>query len=357
MSEKVIFECISKVMQNDMESIIKSFPLIGELKDKKIFITGSTGLLGSQLVYLFSVMNRLRDTNIKIIAMARNKEKAELKFKHLAERGDIEIFLGDICDSVNYEDDIDYIIHCASATNSKYFVTNPVETIETALNGTRNILQLAKQKRIEGMVYLSSLEVHGKPVNQETMVKENDYGYIDILDVRSSYSESKKMVECLCASYVKEYGVPIKIARLSQTFGPGIEYDDGRVFAEFMRCAIEKKDIVLHTQGRTVRSYCYTRDAIEAILYILLKGKKGEAYNVTNMDTSISIYDMAKMVAETISDRRIKIIVEDETDISNYGYNPEMIIRIDSNKLSELGWKATVDLEESYRRMVGYFER
>ena len=114
------------------------------------------------------------------------------------------------------------------------------------------------------------------------------------------------MVECLCASYAHEYSVPVKIARLSQTFGPGVAYEDGRVFAEFARCALEQRDIVLHTQGHTVRSYCYTKDALSALLYILISGKAGEAYNVTNMDTAVSIKEMAELVCETIGSGKIK---------------------------------------------------
>lgn len=106
------------------------------------------------------------------------------------------------------------------------------------------------------------------------------------------------MAECLCASYAKEYQVPVRIARLSQTFGPGVDYNDGRVFAEFVRCAVEKRNIVLHTQGNTVRSYCYTKDAVSALLHILLKGTDGEAYNVTNMDTAVSIREMADLVCD-----------------------------------------------------------
>lgn len=165
------------------------------------------------------------------------------------------------------------------------------------------------------------------------------------------------MVECLCASYAKEYEVPVKIARLSQTFGPGVTYEDGRVFAEFARCALEQKDIVLHTQGRTVRSYCYTKDALSALLYILLHGKTGEAYNVTNMDTAISIKDMADMVCETIGNGKIKTVIDIPEDVSAFGYNPEMIIRLDSSRLMELGWTATTGIEEMFVRLADGFVR
>ena len=160
------------------------------------------------------------------------------------------------------------------------------------------------------------------------------------------------MVECLCASYAHEYSVPVKIARLSQTFGPGVAYEDGRVFAEFARCALEQRDIVLHTQGHTVRSYCYTKDALSALLYILISGKAGEAYNVTNMDTAISIYDMAKLVSGILPESNIAVERDIPEDLASFGYNPEMIVKLDSTKLQELGWKATVGLREMYERLI-----
>ena len=164
------------------------------------------------------------------------------------------------------------------------------------------------------------------------------------------------MVECLCASYASEYEVPVKIARLSQTFGAGVEYEDGRVFAEFARCALEKKNIVLHTKGQTVRSYCYTKDAVAAMLLILLKGESGAAYNVTNMDTKISIADMAQLVCDTFPQAGIQVTFDMPKDVDSFGYNPEMVIALDSSRLMELGWKPTVDLREMFVRLAAGME-
>ena len=146
--------------------------------------------------------------------------------------------------------------------------------------------------------------------------------------------------------------MPVKLARLSQTFGAGVAYQDGRVFAEFARCAVEQKDIVLHTEGNTVRSYCYAKDAIGAVLYVLLKGTSGEAYNITNMDTAVSIREMAEMVCGLYPDRPISVRIEIPKDVASFGYNPEMVIRLDSTKLTGLGWKPTVGLREMFLRMI-----
>ena len=293
-------ECMeNEIMQQDLEMLVDSDLPITALEGKSVLVTGATGLIGSQMVYLLACYNRMRNLQIHIIAMVRNEEKGKKMFSHLIGRGDVELLVGDINRPVVYSDSVDYIIHGASATSS-----------------------------------------------------ENDYGYIEPLSVRSSYSEGKRMVECLCASYAHEYSVPVKIARLSQTFGPGVAYEDGRVFAEFARCALEQRDIVLHTQGHTVRSYCYTKDALSALLYILISGKAGEAYNVTNMDTAVSIKEMAELVCETIGSGKIKTVIDIPEDLASFGYNPEMIIRLDSKKLMQLGWKATIGLEEMFERLI-----
>ncbi|MDE5670154.1 MAG: NAD-dependent epimerase/dehydratase family protein [Eubacterium sp.] len=337
------------VLQKDFDEIVESNTPFDELNGKTVFITGATGLIGSQFIKSLACYNRKKGSDIKLVAFVRSAEKAQKVFGDIP---NIEFVIGNITDKIEYKGDVDYIVHGASATSSKYFVEHPVETIKTAIDGTTSVLEFAKEKKVEGFVYLSSLEVYGTPNEKSVLIGEDDYGYIDPLNVRSSYSEGKRMVECLCCSYAGEYNVPIKIARLSQTFGAGVEYNDGRVFAEFARCAIEKKDIVLHTQGNTVRSYCYTTDAVSAITYILLKGKTGEAYNVTNMSTACSIKEMAQLVCDIFEDSGIQVKIDIPDNIASFGYNPEMIIRLDSSKLEGLGWKASVSIEEMFKRLV-----
>ena len=339
----------NKILRNDLEQLANSSIPLSEMDGKTVFVTGASGLIGSQIIKAISCYNKTNGTHIKAVAMVRNPEKAKKVFK---DTENVEIYKCDITEEIDYAGNVDYIIHGASATSSRFFVDHPVETIKIAVDGTVNILEFARKKEVKGFVYLSSLEVYGTPDKNQTTIKEDYSGYINQLSVRSSYSEGKRLVECLCCSYASEYNVPVKIARLSQTFGAGVEYNDGRVFAEFARCAIEKKDIVLHTMGNTVRSYCYTSDAVAAIIYILLKGQIGEAYNVTNMQTACSIKEMAETVCDLFKESGIKTVIDIPEDVSSFGYNPEMIIRLDSSKLEQLGWKPTVSLEEMFRRLV-----
>lgn len=340
------------ILQEDIEQIVHSNIPFDQLSGCTIFVTGATGLIGSLLVKSLLQTNMLLHTDICVVALVRNLEKAKKIFRNHLNTNRLSFYEGDIAHSIQYAGKIDYIIHGANSTDSKFFVSNPVDTIMTTVNGTRNILEFAREKQIQGMIYLSSLEIYGIPDGQSELISENQYGYIDPLAVRSSYSEGKRMAECLCVSYAQQYHVPVKIARLAQTFGAGVSYNDPRVFADFARSIIEKRNIILHTKGKTVRSYCYTSDAIRAILFILLRGETAEAYNVTNMKTAISISDMAHMVCDLFPESGSIVEYDTPKEIHSFGYNPEMIIRLDSSKLVTLGWQAQIDLQEMFRRLI-----
>ena len=184
----------------------------------------------------------------------------------------------------------------------------------------------------------------------------DQFELIDYEQIKAAFEkrfdpESKRMCESLCASYSSEFGVPAKVVRLTQTFGPGVKYDDGRVFAEFARCAIERRNIVLKTKGETRRSYLYTEDAVNAILTVLYNGIPGEAYNAANEETYCSIYEMAKMVAGRFGDNSVKVLVE-ETNPEKLGYAPVLHMNLDTTKLRNLGWKAKFNLESMYQNMI-----
>ena len=287
------------ILEQDIIELINNCNLYEKFEDQTILVTGATGLIGSLIVKGFLAYVKKSKKKIKIIAVVRDRKKAINVFRdYLSDFIDI-IELDIVNEKIHFEEKVDYIFHCASRTASRDFVEEPVETIETAIYGTNNVLKFANKKQIKAIVYLSSLEVYGIPQlgNEMSCLDEKQYKYLDPMEVRSSYSEGKRMVENLCVSYSVEYKIPVKIARLTQTFGAGINYNDTRVFAEFARCAVEGKDIVLHTKGETVRNYCYTIDAIRALLYIALYGKDREAYNVANEDTAISIYELAKRMS------------------------------------------------------------
>lgn len=338
------------ILEKDINELVSNCKVFSKLENSSVLVTGSTGLIGSILV-----KSLLKNKNIKVYACCRNREKFNSVFKNYISPNLISIF-SDILDFDISNLNIDYIIHTASITDSKTFIEKPVETLNIAIDGTRNLLKQCVNKNIKSFVYLSSLEVYGTFYDFDGIknVKETDSGYIDTMSVRSSYSEGKRIVENICKSYCNEYKVPVKVARLCQTFGAGVLYNDNRVFAQFARAIIEKKDIVLKTKGETVRNYCYTTDAVSGILTILLKGNSGEAYNIANMETTISIVDMAKQVCSLYTDSNSKVVFDIAEDASKLGYNPVVKLQLDSTKLQTLGWQPFINLKEAYKRLIEY---
>ena len=348
-------ECeFDAVLQEDLELSAAWLSRFEPLRDASVLITGATGLLGSQLFRTLACYNRQYGAGLQLILLVRSREKAESLFGELANRVDVRIVTGDIAepwtDRFPAALSADYILHTAGVTASKTMVERPVETIETALLGTMRMLELARVKQCRGMVYVSSMEVYGV-VNSDAPVTEEQLGYLDVLKVRSNYPESKRMCENLCVAYASEYALPVRIARLAQTFGAGVLPRENRVFAQFARSALRGEDIVLHTKGLSEGNYCYTRDTVRGILTILLRGEDGQAYNVANEASHTTIAGMAKMVAEEIAGGAIALRYEiPEENI--YGYAPDTHLKLSSARLRALGWQPEVSLKDAYLRMM-----
>lgn len=344
---------ISKILEEDFEFIRQNYDF-SFLNGKSVLITGASGLLGKQVCLYLLYLDEKENAGIKVLALVRNLEKAKKVFVDEFKNPSVTFIKGDVLDAKNLErslnaKNVDFVIHGASITSSKDFINHAVETIDTAVNGTLNLLRFAKSKNAEGFVYLSSMEAFGI-TDGKGKVRETDLGYIDISSPRSSYMESKRMCENLCVCFASEYGLNVKTSRLTQTFGPGIAYNDTRVAAYFARCVIENTDIVLKTKGATKRPILYTRDAVSAILTVLKIGGKGESYTAANPETFVTIRDTAEMIADKIADRKIKVRFEINGVPSEYAPNLNLNLNVD--KLCTLGWKPSVELEEAYRRMI-----
>lgn len=339
----------TQIFCEDLESIhnCKSIPW-DLLRNKTFFVTGGTGLIGSTIISALLYADMKQQLNLTVVALVRNLTAAREQFApQLKSSSSLKFVVGDVLRLPAVEYPIHYIIHGANPTSSLFFVQHPVETSITAVQGTDRLLQLAREKKTEGFVYLSTMEVYGHPLKSRK-VRETDAGVFHPLDIRNSYPFSKLLCENLCYSYQSEYGVPVQIVRLTQCFGPGVRYTDNRVFAEFARCAIERRNIILKTKGNTERSYLYTADAVTAILTVLLKGKSGEIYNAANENTYCSILEMANLVA---GNRDIKVEIK-EADIAESGYADTIYMDLDTEKIRSLGWKATVGLLEMYQKTI-----
>ena len=339
----------SEIFRQDLENILqdKAIPW-AELEGKRILVTGATGLIGQTLVSALLFYGMKTSNPPRVLALVRSLDKAKRVFeKQLKDCGEnIEFIIGDVCSLPAVEGRVDYIIHGASQTASKAFVEKPVETIETAVFGTKNLLELAREKQSLSFVYLSSMEVYGTLDKKKTL-KEEDVGYLNPLSLRSSYPESKRICETMCCSYSSEYSVPAKICRLAQTFGPGVDIqNDQRILPYSIRCAIQQENIVLKTKGQSERMLLYTMDAVSALLVILLRGENGQAYNAANVGTYSSIYETA-LEAAKLGEKPVQVVIE-EGDAKQYP--PDYYWNLNCTKLNCLGWNHSRTILEILER-------
>lgn len=333
---------MNRQLETDILEFAHSFPLSSNLAGSRFMITGATGLIGSTCVRCLLAL----DNGISITIPVRNQAKASAMYgTNASQLKIIECDLMEYCSSLDEE--FDYIIHCASPTSGSYMKEHPVETYEMTVETTRVLLQYARKHHIKGIVYVSSLEYYGQNLDDK-IITEDFQGYVDPVSARSSYPMGKRAAEYLCYAYAKEYGIPVKVARLTQTFGAGVALDDNRVFAQFARSVIAGTDIILHTTGDSSKPYCYTTDCASAILTILLKGTNGEAYNVANQDTYISIRDMAEFLRENFNPR-INVVI---TENSGMGYAPVTKLHLSSEKLAALGWKPKYNLYSMFSKLI-----
>lgn len=335
---------MNKVVIEDMK-YINSQIAHDRLDGSRVLLSGATGLIGKYLVRFLTEY-----CHCTVFAVVRDREKAQALLEDLGEQ--VQYICSDITELEAEARDIDYMIHGASITSSRSFSLEPVETIRTSVEGTRRMLEFARKNPVKGFVFLSTMEVYGTP-STDDKIQELHGTDLNTMTVRNSYPESKRLCEAMCTAYFSQYGVPIRVLRLTQTFGPGVAYEDSRVFAEFARCAMEGRDIVLHTKGETKRNYLYLADACTAILTVLTKGVSGEAYNGAHEHTYCSIREMAELVAAQCSVQKIQVRVEQEEGATEkFGYAPVLRMNLDTSKLQKLGWEPRTGLTDMYKRMI-----
>jgi len=346
---------MGNLRDEDIRQIVSDSNIPWELLDgATVLVTGATGLVGGALVRALSAANAHHGLSMRILGHGRDAAKGQ----QLADVYGARFIAGDIREPLSItglSNHSCYMFHCASITKSADMVAKPVDVIGTSVDGTRNMLELAREMECKSIVYVSSMEVYGQTGMHE--VREKDLGFLDLSNPRSSYPESKRLCESMCAAYAKQYDIPVKIVRLAQTFGAGTDKNDTRVFAQFARSAIAGNDIELHTEGKSRGNYCYTSDAVCALLTVLLKGRNGETYNAANPAASMTIRQMADLVANDVFDGKIKAVVNTPEDIDGRGYAPDVGYTLNVDKLMALGWTPKYGLDEMYRRLVADWQR
>lgn len=315
-----------------------------KLSGCNILVTGATGLIGSSFVdMLMSNPNK----DYQVYALGRNEKRAQTRFFQFNDDPTFHFLCGNITHPLAGDVPFHFIIHAASNGSPNFFANNPVEVMKSNLFGVSNLIEYGLAHGMKRFLYVSSGEVYG--VNEASVFDESSYGYVDILDTRSCYPSSKRAAETLVMCYAAEYGADVVLARPCHTYGPHFTESDNRVYAQFIRNVLSGDDIVMKSAGTQYRSWCYVDDCVSALLYILLKGKSGQAYNIADKTSVVTIRELAEMIAH-IAGR--KVVLRVPSDIEKKGFTPIKRSVFDTAKLEALGWSVSGTMEEKLSRTI-----
>ena len=342
-----VYDC--RLWISDLDETIAALPELEELAGKTVLITGSTGLICSAVADLLIRWNETHRAKIRILAAGRDREKTAARFSALDKADWFGFVPFDASAAGNFFDEpCDFIIHGAGNASPNRIMKEPVETMLSNLLGTKQLLDFAKKSGTERLLFISSSEVYGSK-DGDRPYRANDYGYIDLLNARSSYSVGKRAAETLCISYMNEYGVEAVIVRPGHIYGPTAAETDNRVSSAWAYDAARGKDIVMKSDGSQLRSYCYCPDCASAILKTLLRGETGRAYNISNPDSIIDIRGMAEILARTAG---VQLRLELPTEEEKKGFNPMSNSSLDSAGLLALGWRGLFDAQRGFSHTV-----
>lgn len=349
---------MNKIIDEDIKIIHEDKTIPWErFRDKSVLITGASGMLPVYMAYTILGLNKYSGYNTHLYALVRNKARAEELFADWMTDERIDMIVQDVSQPIHIDAPIDFIIHAASQASPKYYSVDPVGTINANVLGTINTLNLAKEKNVEGYLFFSTGDVYGIVPNENTPFSESDYGYIDLLNVRSCYGESKRMGEQLCVAYHHQYGVPTHMVRIFHTYGPCMRLDDRRVFADFVGNILRNENITLRTEGGAVRPFCYVTDAVRAYFKVLLEGEQATAYNVANTNEALSIRQLADELVTIYPEKGLSVIIQKDINdiVTNKMKSPVEYLLPDCSRIQALGWHPIVSAKEGFRRTIDSF--
>ena len=340
---------LDDVFVEDVRIIAKNLSEFhNDLNEKTVLIAGGKGFLGTYFKNVLIQINETLSKPMKIIIMdslITSKEKNDEK------NPNIEFLEQDISQSFEIQNDIDYIIHTASIASPPTYRKFPIKTVDVNYEGTKNLLELAKEKKVTSMLFLSSSEIYGDPDVFPT--PESYVGKVSCTGPRACYDESKRLAETISILYFQQYNVPVKIARPFNVYGPYLNLNDGRIIPDFMNNAINKSQIIIHSDGTPTRSFCYASDAISGFFKLLFSNHNGIICNVGN-DEEVSVKNVANII-QNIMNKPISIKMEKSEDPNYTKDNPQRRCPDLSLIKKSVNYKPTVNLEEGLKRVYMWY--
>lgn len=327
--------------QEDIRNIL-SAKGIEKLHGKSSLITGATGMVGVMLIDSLMALG-----DVKVIAVGRNKEKAQARLGEYFDNPNFVFMEHDVCQPFPSDLKVDYILPMASNTHPLAYSQYPIETIMINIKGAEHALNLA-EKCGATVIYTSTNEVYGNAISDEVFTEDYN-GRLNLSNSRACYNESKRTAEAMCQSYIAEKEVKVKIARLCRIFGPTMLESDSKASSQFIKKAIAGDDIVLKSEGNQYFSYTYVADAVAGLLTVLLNGENGVAYNVSSKMTDVHLKDFAQLCAECNGKN---VVFDLPSESERKGYSVAMQAILANDKIKSIGFKPMYSMKDAVERTV-----
>lgn len=326
----------------------------GKLNGKTIMITGATGMVGRYLIEVLLRRNLNYNAGIKIVAVGRNEDKFYQRFSDVSGAEEISFYKADVQKPIEYKEHLDFVIHMASNTHPRLYASDPIGTEMSNILGTYYLLNMISEMPGCRFLFTSSGDVYGDNRSGKPFLEETDCGYIDCNTLRAGYIEGKRASEALCNAFHEAKDVDFVTARLCRIYGPTMQLTDSKAISQFILKAAKGEDIVLKSKGNQTFSYLYIYDVVSALLFILTEGKTGNAYNVADNKQSLSLRELAEILAEIGCSQ---VVFDHPDDLEAKGASTFQDVKLDANKLYCLGWQSEVSLKEGLRATVDFLRQ
>jgi nucleoside-diphosphate-sugar epimerase len=312
-----------------------------------LLISGASGAIGQVIVDAVMELNKRFNYNCKIVAMSRNIESARKVFGQYWRDDNFEYMSCDVTGDIKIDKKIDYIIHAASNTHPLQYSQDPIGTITANAFGTYNLLELAVRNSAEFLL-LSSVEIYGENKSEKDKFSETDMGYLDCATLRAGYPESKRLAECMCYAFSEKKELKFKIVRLARVYGGTLKAEDSKAISQFFHKGLKKENIVLKSEGRQLYSYVYVMDCVSGIFAVLLNGKNREVYNIAGTKSTITLIDLANLIAQEFG---VSVVKELPSQIESAGFSKATKAVLDNSKLLSLGWNEKTPIGLGIRKV------
>lgn len=334
------------VYEREIKKIAESDLPWEKLEGKTVLISGGTGMVGKCLIDILMLRNTLAEHKIHVITLSRNEIRAKERFSGYLEKEEFQYISCDVNKEIPECGPVEYIIHAASNTHPMQYANDPIGTITANVIGTKSLLDYAVSHGTKHFCFVSSVEVYGENRGDAEKFEESYLGYLDCNTLRAGYPESKRLGETLCNAYKQTYNLDFSIPRLSRIYGPTMLPSDTKAISQFIKKAAAGEDIVLKSEGNQKYSYTFVTDAAAGILFVMLLGKSGEAYNIADEASDITLKDLAGMLADIAG---TKVVFELPEKTERRGYSTATKAMLEPAKIQGLGWTAQVHMEEGLR--------